>query len=105
MPSALERRLDRLAGALGSSDDEARIYYCTDEAEAERLLYADPPISPRPAFCIVNGKSALGPTMTEMFAHIAKHGRRIHDKPTDALPADHAKPRIVYRSKKARMAA
>lgn len=60
MPSAFERRLDHLAEALSSAHDEARIRYCTDEAEAQRVSgEAHQAGRPRP-LCIVTGYSGDG---------------------------------------------
>jgi hypothetical protein len=89
MPN-IENRLRRVEIATESA--EGHVIYISSDAVAE-ATWAAAIEQGKPAglFIVKPGQVPpviVGPTIKEMFEHVAKHGRRIHDKDPAPLPDD-----------------
>ena len=84
MPSALDRRLNRIEAAIGGANQGPGVVYCRTDSDAERVWSEAKAAGRTSPMCMVTahetGPAVIeGPTMTDLLASIEAHGRRFHD--------------------------
>ena len=86
MPSALERRLDRIAMVFGKGGDDIfdHLLYATDDDDAELWWRAAKEAGKPDPLIMVCGRHGVGPNLDDLIADIARKGRRIHDPMPEA---------------------
>ena len=77
--NGIDRRLEKIAAALATADNGARVLYCSDDREAEEASRAARNAGQPAPLCIVTGYSGDGGTLGDVMAAVAVEGRRIHD--------------------------